>query len=94
MLNTNKETFKYLFSFLDDKQNGLQLLTAILKISNQLDSLSIKTKSESSTTDGTQACKNINNSYIYYALREDIRKLRELQKTKSRNGKILVAVNR
>ena len=93
MLNTNKEIFKYLFSFLDDKQNGLQLLTAILKISNQLDSLSIKTKSESSTTDGTQACKNINNSYIYHVLREDIRKLGELQKTKSRNGKILVAVN-
>ncbi|VDI09839.1 Hypothetical predicted protein [Mytilus galloprovincialis] len=69
----------------EDKQNGLQLLTAILKISNQLDSLSMKTKSESSTTDGTQACKNINNSYIYHVLREDIRKLGELQKTKSRN---------
>ncbi|XP_071166321.1 uncharacterized protein [Mytilus edulis] len=66
----------------DDKQNGF--LTAILKISNQLDSLSIKTKSESSITDGTQSCKNINTSYPYYALQAENRKLRaKLQKPKS-----------
>ncbi|CAG2221328.1 unnamed protein product [Mytilus edulis] len=66
-------------SVIDDKQNGF--LTAILKISNQLDSLSIKTKSESSTTDGTQSCKNINTSYPYYALQ------RRKQETESKTSK-------
>ncbi|XP_063435517.1 uncharacterized protein LOC134716449 [Mytilus trossulus] len=69
----------------DQKQNAIKLLTAILKISNQLDSLSIKTNSDSSTKDGPKACENINTNYLYYVLQEENRKLKEeLQKTKFR----------
>ncbi|XP_052099731.1 uncharacterized protein LOC127734113 isoform X5 [Mytilus californianus] len=69
----------------DDKQNGFQLSNAILKISNQLDNLSIKMKSDSSTTDEPQTCENINTSYLYYVMQEENKRLKaELQKTKFR----------
>ncbi|XP_052099729.1 uncharacterized protein LOC127734113 isoform X3 [Mytilus californianus] len=72
----------------DDKQNGFQLSNAILKMSNQLDSLSIKLKSDSST-DGPQTCENINTSYLYYVMQEENKRLKaELQKTKFRKDSI------
>ncbi|XP_052099728.1 uncharacterized protein LOC127734113 isoform X2 [Mytilus californianus] len=73
----------------DDKQNGFQLSNAILKISNQLDNLSIKMKSDSSTTDEPQTCENINTSYLYYVMQEENKRLKaELQKTKFRKDSI------
>ncbi|XP_071166315.1 uncharacterized protein [Mytilus edulis] len=69
----------------DDQKNVFQLTKDISRISNQLEILSKEKNSHSSKTDGQPTCKNINNSYLYYALQEENRKLKdELQKTKSR----------
>ncbi|CAC5364678.1 unnamed protein product [Mytilus coruscus] len=69
----------------DDNTYGFKLKKDISRISNHLESISTKMNSYSSTIDGPQQCEKINNSYLYYAFREENRRLKaELQKTKSR----------
>ncbi|CAC5364680.1 unnamed protein product [Mytilus coruscus] len=78
----------------DDQKISFQLTKDISRISNQLKSLSTKTNSYSSTTDGPQTCEKINTSYLYYVIQEENRRLKaELQKTKSRKDSITCADN-